>query len=200
MNPVLYIRPASQDDLPRMLEIYRPFVENTAITFEYETPDLEEFTLRYDKITPFFPWLVCEYDGVVAGYAYAMRHQVRAAYQWDAELSVYVHPEYQGRKIGSALYRCLKRILTMQGYFYAHALITLPNDKSMQLHKHLGFKTICICEKTGFKHGQWRDVAELRAVLAELPAEPTPPEAFHTLEPHALVQIFREEAAKILFP
>lgn len=198
MNPAIYIRPASPSDLPDMLEIYRPFVENTAVTFEYVTPAMEEFQGRFDKITPFFPWLVCEYDGAVAGYAYATRYRVRAAYQWDAELSIYVHPDYQRRHIGVSLYRSLTRILTLQGFFYAHALITLPNDKSLQLHKNLGFKTVAVFEKTGYKNGRWRDVAELRVELAELPESPTPPEAFRTLDPHTVVRIFREEAEKII--
>lgn len=200
MNPALYIRPATPNDLPAMREIYRPFVENTAITFEYETPSLAELQLRYDKITPFFPWLVCEYDGVIAGYAYATRYRIRAAYQWGAELSVYVHPDYQGRHIGSALYRSLTRTLNLQGFIYAHALVALPNDSSMQLHKHLGFQTICIFKQTGFKMGRWHDVAELRTTLAELPDQPTPPASFHTLNPLTVIQIFREEAARIAFP
>lgn len=200
MNPAIYIRPASPNDLADMLEIYRPFVENTAVTFEYETPTPEEFLHRYHKITPFFPWLVCEYDGLLAGYAYATRYRIRSAYQWDAELSIYVHQNYYGRHIGPALYRSLMRMLTLQGFFYAHALVTLPNDKSLRLHRELGFKTVCVFERTGFKQGRWRDVAELRASLAELPDTPTPPEPFGNLDPHTVVQVFREEAARIHFP
>lgn len=197
MNPAIYIRSASENDLPDMLEIYRPFVENTTVTFEYVTPPIEDFRARYEKITPFFPWLVCEYDGAVAGYAYATQYRVRAAYQWDAELSIYVHPDYQRRHIGTSLYECVTRCLTLQGFIYAHALITMPNDRSIQLHKRLGFKTVAVFEKTGYKQGRWLDVAELRASLAELPEKPTPPRAFRALDPHTVVQIFREEATKI---
>lgn len=200
MNPALYIRPASANDLPDMLEIYRPFVENTVVSFEYETPSSTEFQRRYNSIMPSFPWLVCDYDGVVTGYAYASRYHARAAYQWDAELSIYVHPEYQGRRIGLALYHSLLRTLTLQGFFYAHALVALPNDKSMRLHQRLGFKTIGVFEKTGFKHGAWHDLAELRIPLAELPENPIPPRSFGNLDPHAVVQIFREEASQVTLP
>ncbi len=200
MNPAIYIRSASPEDLPGMLEIYRPYVEKTTITFEYDVPSLEEFQRRYHEIMPVFPWLVCKYEGVTAGYAYAARYHKRAAYQWNAELSVYIHPDYQKKHIGTALYRCLIRLLTLQGFLYAHALVTLPNQNSIQLHSHMGFRKICVNEKVGFKLGVWRDVAELRLPLAELPKVPDPPCPYNILSPEAVVPIFREEAAKIVFP
>ena len=134
MNPAIYIRSASPEDLPGMLEIYRPYVEKTTITF------------------------------------------------------------------GTALYRCLIRLLTLQGFLYAHALVTLPNQNSMRLHNHMGFCKVCVNENVGFKLGVWRDVAELCLPLAELPKIPAPPCPYNTLSPEAVVPIFREEAAKIAFP
>lgn len=200
MNPAIYIRSASPEDLPGMLEIYRPYVEKTTITFEYEVPSLEEFCRRYYGIMPAFPWLVCEYEGIIVGYAYAARYHQRAAYQWNAELSVYIRPDYQKKHIGTALYRCLIRLLTLQGFLYAHALVTLPNQNSIRLHRRMGFCKVCVNEKVGFKLGVWRDVAELCLPLAELPKEPAPPCPYNTLSPEAVVPIFREEAAKIAFP
>ena len=85
MNPAIYVRAASLEDLPGMLEIYRPYVEETTITFEYDVPSLEEFRQRYNGIMPALPWLVCQYEGITAGYAYAARYHQRAAYQWNAE-------------------------------------------------------------------------------------------------------------------
>lgn len=200
MNPAIYVRAASLEDLPGMLEIYRPYVEETTITFEYDVPSLEEFRQRYNGIMPALPWLVCQYEGITAGYAYAARYHQRAAYQWNAELSVYIRQDYQGKHIGTALYRSLLRVLTLQGFLYAHALVTLPNQNSIRLHTHMGFRKVCVNEKTGFKLGVWRDVAELCLPLAEIPKVPDPPCPYNALSPETVVPIFREEAAKIAFP
>lgn len=200
MNPSLMIRHAFPDDVPAMLEIYRPFVEHTTITFEYEVPSVAEFRRRFDLTSTFFPWIVCVYDNVIVGYAYASKQHERAAYQWNAELSIYVHPDYQGKRVGAALYRCLLRLLRLQGFLYAHALVTLPNDKSLALHRRLGFQRVAVMEKTGYKHGQWLDVAELRLQLSTCPEEPTPPSPFRSFDPYEIVQVFREEAGQITYP
>ena len=52
------IRPATAADLPEMREIYRPFVERTAVSFEYQVPTPEEFFLRFTQHIAQFPWLV----------------------------------------------------------------------------------------------------------------------------------------------
>ena len=83
------IRPATVQDIPRILEIYAPYIQNTAISFEYTVPDLEEFTQRFLKITNPFPWLVWEENGTVFGYAYGSLPFERAAYQWSASASIY---------------------------------------------------------------------------------------------------------------
>ena len=82
------VRPATEADLPRILEIYAPYVEHTAIRFEYTGPTLTEFTQRFQKITARFPWLVWEENGNVLGYAYGSLPFERAAYQWTASASI----------------------------------------------------------------------------------------------------------------
>ena len=91
------IRLAAHADLPAILAIYAPYVENTTYTFEYDVPTLESFTARFDAITAQFPWLVWEDDGRVLGYAYGSAPFERAAYQWCAEVSIYLAPEIQGK-------------------------------------------------------------------------------------------------------
>ena len=94
------IRQATVQDVPRILEIYGPYVKNTAISFEYTVPTIEDFTRRFLDITAQFPWLVWEENGVVLGYAYGSRPFERAAYQWSAEASIYLCPEACGKGIG----------------------------------------------------------------------------------------------------
>ena len=86
MSTVL-IRDAKLSDAPRLLEIYSYYVKNTAITFEYNVPSLEEFRHRMKNITLRYPYIVLEADGKVMGYAYAGSFIGRAAYDWSCELT-----------------------------------------------------------------------------------------------------------------
>ena len=136
------IRPATEDDAPGMLEIYAPVVLDTAISFEAIPPGLEEFRGRIQASMQRRLWLVCEKNGVIAGYAYATRFNPREAYIWSVEVSVYVHPAQHRRGIGRAMYTSLFRCLAPQGYCTAVARITLPNAASVALHESMGFQTV----------------------------------------------------------
>jgi phosphinothricin acetyltransferase len=129
------IRLVVDPDVPAITDLYRPIVESTAISFETEPPDQEEMRRRIGETLPFYPWLVYDFGGKVAGYAYATRHRVRAAYQWSVDTSIYVHPEFRRCGIGRGLYASLFGILAAQGYFNAYAGITLPNPSSVALHE-----------------------------------------------------------------
>ena len=171
------IRLATVQDVPRILEIYGPYVENTAISFEYEVPSLGEFTERFLGITAQFPWLVWEENGTILGYAYAAPPYTRAAYRWCAEPSVYLKPEAKGRGIGRKLYEALEEILKLQGYQVLYALITQENEASLAFHKKLGYETKVLFENCGFKMGRWLGVywLEKRLKTVETPnSVPTP--------------------------
>src|SRR5699024_8276889 len=114
MKQHFVIRRAAESDAPALLDIYAPYIRDTAITFEYDVPTAEEFVARIADILKTHPYLVCEQDGKPVGYAYAHRIRERAAYDWAAELSIYLAPEAQGQGVGTALYRCLVDLLAMQ--------------------------------------------------------------------------------------
>ena len=145
------IRIATEQDILQMLDIYRPYVENTTYSFEYTVPTVEEFTRRFRKYTQQFPWLVWEEDGRVLGYAYGSAPFERAAYQWCSELSVYVRPDAQGRGIGRKLYEAGEEILQKQGYTLVYAIITSENEGSMEFHRKLGYKTAAVFPGCGIK-------------------------------------------------
>ena len=166
------IRVVQRQDAAQISEIYSPYVQNTTITFETESPDAEEFCRRIEKVTRDLPWLVCEEKGKILGYAYASHYHERAAYAWDAECSVYVRQEMCAKGIGSALYRTLLQILRVQGYYTAYALISVPNKPSESMHRKLGFQSQGIWKNTGFKLGRWCNLECLAVVLqsyAKLP-------------------------------
>ncbi len=169
------VRPAALSDCPYMLEIYAPYVENTAISFEIEPPSLKEFEKRFIAFTDIFPWFVCEAEGVIAGYSYAHAFHERAAFTWTAECSVYVRDGFHGRKVGSALYRCLIETLKLQGLCTALAAVSIPNEKSEALHKAAGFERKRIFENVGYKLGAWRNVAWYSMKLSDYSSDPAPP-------------------------
>lgn len=151
-------REATRADIAAMLEIYRPYVESTTVSFEYETPSLEEFSARFERITGSFPWLVAEEDGVIAGYAYADRAFERRAYAWDADLSVYIDRRFQGRGIGRRFYELLEEALFFMGYVHVYALVTEENASSRAFHEAMGYEKMCVMKDVGFKMGKWLDV------------------------------------------
>ena len=169
---IILIRLATEKDVPEILAIYAPYVENTTITFEYDVPCRREFMQRFLDITRQFPWLVWEEDGVVLGYAYAGAPWERAAYRWCAEVSIYLHPSIHGKGIGRQLYARLEEILQKQGYRVAYALITTENEGSVRFHERLGYSYHSTFENCGYKMGRWLGVIWLQKWLNPL-GEPT---------------------------
>jgi phosphinothricin acetyltransferase len=175
------IRTAVAADAAEMLAIYAPFVETTAVTFEYVVPPVAEFAERVQAVSARWPWLVLERAGRVAGYAYASSWRARAAYQWAVETTVYVQAEERRRGVGRALYRSLLACLRVQGHRLALGAITLPNPESVALHEAIGFRRVGVHRACGHKLGAWHDVGFWEVELAPRadadPAAPVPASA-----------------------
>ena len=169
------IRLALPTDSGAIADIYSPAITDNATSFEATPPDAAEMARRIESLRPLYPWLVCDEDGAVVGYAYGSRHRERAGYQWSVEVSAYVHPAAQRRSIGKALYTSLFSILALQGFRNAYAGITLPNAASEALHKAVGFTTVGVFHNIGYKRGAWQDVVWLERQLDDLVTEPPAP-------------------------
>lgn len=167
------IRLVTEADSASILEIYKPFITDTVITFEYDVPSLDDFTERISNIQKKYPWLVCEIDGDIVGYAYASPFHERAAYDWSVDFSIYINPKYHGKRIGKALYCALVELLKLQGYCNAYALVTLPNIKSEGIHESFGFKSVGVCKNVGYKFGEWRDVKWFELEIQQHPKIPS---------------------------
>jgi phosphinothricin acetyltransferase len=175
------IRLAREIDAEAVAAIYAPFVERTAISFETIPPGRDEVVRRIADTTSVYPWLVCEFNGGVVGYAYAAQHSVRAAYRWSVDTSAYIDAAHHRRGIGRGLYASLFEILRAQGFVNAYAGITLPNAPSVGLHEAVGFKKLGVYERVGYKLGTWHDVGWWQLGLrarSEYPTEPVPLPAF----------------------
>lgn len=169
MTGDLHIRQASEGDAPVLLAIYRPYVEDTAISFETVAPTVEEFAARVKKALSGWQWLVAESGGNCAGYAYGSLHRERAAYRWSVEVSAYVASAYKRRGIGRALYLRLLDDLAAKGFCNAYAGITLPNDASVGLHRSVGFEPVGVFKSVGWKFQKWHDVAWFQRALRNEP-------------------------------
>ena len=166
---------ATSADAAAILGIYAPYIISTAYTFETEVPSLEAFEQRIINCLETWPWIVCEIDGTVAGYAYAAKHRERAAYQWCVESSVYVHDSFQKKGIAKLLYDSLFEILKLQGFINVYAGITLPNDKSVAFHEKYGFTKFAEYNNIGYKLGKWNTVSWWQLQLSEYPQNPVVP-------------------------
>lgn len=177
---VARVRVATCDDAAAIAAIYAPVVRDTAISFELEPPDVGVMRQRVLDTLRLRPWLVCERDGALLGYAYGGAHRERAAYQWCTETSVYIAASARRQGVGRLLYAELLPLLARQGYVHAYAGITLPNSASVGLHEALGFVPIGIYPRIGFKFDTWHDVGwwELSLAGASLPQRPAPPTPF----------------------
>ena len=152
------IRLAAEGDAEGILAIYAPIVRETAISFEVEPPDVNAMRRRIADTLAHLPWLVCERRAEILGYAYAGTHRTRAAYQWSADVSVYVHAHIRRSGVGRALYTSLLRLLDLQGFYNVYAGITLPNPASVRLHESLEFQPVGVYRAVGYKLGAWHDV------------------------------------------
>lgn len=152
------IRIVSPADVRQLLAIYEPYVLHTSVSFETEVPSEAEMLRRIHASLKNHAWLVVEAQGKVLGYAYSSRHRERPAYQWAADVSIYLAEAVHGKGIGSRLYRALLEIVRMQGFYKCYAAIALPNEKSQRLHESLGFLFLGKYSQVGYKHGRWHDV------------------------------------------
>jgi L-amino acid N-acyltransferase YncA len=189
----LIVRLASDADAEAIAGIYAPYVRDTAISFETEPPSVDEMRGRVRAVLTWAPWLVCERDGRVVGYAYAARFHARAAYQWTVEVTVYVDSAVHRSGVGRALYGMLLDALRLQGFRTAVGIIALPNPPSVALHERLGFRNVGVALETGFKHGCWHDIGWWQLELqrfADPPAPPRPLPVVVGTEPSAVLERF----------
>lgn len=170
----IVIREVSLMDAPELVEVYRPYVEKTAITFEYEVPSVEEFTDRIKNISAKYPYLVVEQDGRIIGYAYTSAFHVRKAYEWSAEMSIYLSDRCKGLGLGRKLYEILEDISYKQGITNLYACIGAPEkedeyltNNSINFHDHMGYKLIGRFTRCGYKFSRWYDMVWMEKIIAQ---------------------------------
>lgn len=178
MSDIL-IRAARSTDAGRLLEIYAPYVTDTAITFEYDVPTKEEFARRISETMEKYPYLVMEADEKIIGYAYAGIFHARAAYDWAVETSIYMDKSFHGKGLGRRLYLALEEALRRQHIINANACIAYSpyeddhlTHASVKFHKKMGYRMVGEFTKCGYKFGKWYGIVWMEKHLSDHPETP----------------------------
>ena len=171
---MIEIRTAEKADAKRLLEIYDYYVANTAVSFEYETPSLDEFTERMERALEKYPYLVLERDERIEGYAYAGPFKGRAAYGWSCEISIYLDRSAQKCGLGRMLSEALEEALKKMGILNIYGCIAYPekNDEylttnSADYHAHLGFVKVGEFRRCAYKFGRWYNMIWMEKTIGE---------------------------------
>lgn len=166
------IRTASIYDAPELLGIYQYYVLNTAITFETEVPSIAVFKERINNTLKRYPYFVALINNKIVGYCYAGAFVDREAYDYSAEVSVYIHRDFHKRGIGKLFYEKLESTLKMMGINNLYAKISSPvgkdkylDDNSVRFHEYLGFKTVGQYTKCGYKFNRWYNMVEMEKII-----------------------------------
>ena len=174
MCDIITFRRATIDDAEKLLKIYGPYVKNTAISFEYEVPTIEEFQNRIEKTLQKYPYLVAERNGEILGYAYAGAFYGRAAYDWSVETTIYLAPDARKKGVGRKLYEELEAKLKEMGILNLYACVAYPEiddeylDKnSVLFHEHMGYKEVGKFFKCGYKFGRWYSMIWMEKIIGE---------------------------------
>lgn len=187
---MITVRNATIADAERILEIYDYYVQNTAISFEYDTPSLDEFKSRMERIMQRFPYLVILQDGHIEGYAYAGAFVGRAAYGWSCEMTIYLDHNSQKCGMGRKIYEALEEALRKMGILNLYACIGYPeNDdeylttNSADFHAHLGFIKVGEFHKCGYKFGRWYHMIWMEKIIGKHGDEQKPVIPYPKTEP-----------------
>ena len=167
------------DDAEELLAIYAPYVRDTAVSFEYVVPSVEEFADRIVQISAKYPYIKAVEDGKILGYAYANTFKGRKAYDWSVETTVYVRGDAKRNGIGRRLYGCLEQSLKKMGVLNMNACIAsakvddefLTND-SMYFHSKMGFTEVGRFHNSGYKFGRWYDMIWMEKLIGSHDGHP----------------------------
>ena len=194
MNRDIQIRVARESDAAALRDIYAPYVERTAVSFEYEAPDVATFLERIRRVQERYPYLVAESDGALLGYAYAGSFHTREAYSWSAKASIYLRMDCRRMGVGSALYRALEAALRAMGVRRLYASIAVPDEPdehltldSVRFHAAMGYRTVGEFHHCGWKFGRWYNTRWMEKVLASDNSAPSPLKSFRELDVDAIL-------------
>ena len=188
------LRVARAADAEAILAVYAPYIEKTAITFEYEVPDADAFRDRIEHTLRTYPYIVAEAGGCVLGYAYTSAFHPRAAYAHSVETSIYIDMNCRKMGLGRRLYNALEDLSRAQNILNLNASIATTDapdahldNNSRAFHAHLGYRVVGEFTKCGYKFGTWYNTTWMEKMLGEHGADPAPVIPFPMLDKNVLI-------------
>lgn len=192
-NGDIIIKTVNESDADELLKIYAPYVQDTAITFEYNVPGIAEFKSRIMNTLKKYPYLKAVRDGEIIGYAYLGEFKERDAYIHSAETSIYVKQKERRSGAGRAMYEAIEKTAKMQNILNLNACIGVPRIEdehltldSVKFHEKMGYTLVGKFNFSGYKFGTWYDMIWMEKMLGEHTNSPAGFRAFNTLKKEEL--------------
>lgn len=158
------IRSAALADLEEITKIYNEAILKTVATFDTEIKTIGEQKKWFKNHGRKNPILVSILNRNIIGFASLSKYSSRCAYSDTAELSLYIKEKYQGKGYGKKLMESIVKEGEKVGLHAVISRITEGNDKSVYLHKSVGFEHVGIMKEVGFKFGKRLDVVLMEKV------------------------------------
>lgn len=183
MEPVsdLKLRIATTEDAEELLKIYAPYVLDTAVSFEYDVPSVEEFRKRIENTLKKYPYIVAVLDDRIVGYSYCSEFKSRAAYNYDVETTIYLADDMKGKGIGRILYTELEERLKEQNILNMNACIATIDiedehltNGSTKFHEKMGYRTVGEFRQCGFKFNRWYNMIWMEKMIGDHCENPKP--------------------------
>lgn len=150
------VRPATREDVPAFNAIYNDYIVDSHVSFDVAPwTDDERAQWLEARLAAGYPVLVAEREGVVVGASWSGPWRDKKAYRSTVETTVVLSADATGKGVGTTLYKELMGELTTAGFHRAVAIIALPNDASIALHRKLGFTDVGVLDEAGFKDGRF---------------------------------------------
>lgn len=155
---MINIRTAKLKDQPSILEIYNEAVLNTTATFDTSPRTIEKQIEWFNNHKQNHPIFIAEENNTIVGWASLSPYSDRCAYDTTVEVSVYIHHNHRGKKIGSQLLE----VVTLSGKeLNNHTVISRiasENKSSIHIHEKIGYRLVGEMKEVGFKFGRLLDV------------------------------------------
>lgn len=204
----MHFRTATEDDAAALLNIYRYYIEKTAITFEWEVPSVDEFKKRIGHTIEKYPYIVAESENRILGYAYAGPFKERRAYDWSVETTIYLDHTILHQGVGKQLYLKLEDALRQMHILNMNACIGYPKnndeyltDNSAGFHEIMGYTFVGKFHDSGYKFGRWYDMIWMEKMIgqhSDHPAEVIPYRDARVIEDTNNVRTKEENSRKVL--
>jgi L-amino acid N-acyltransferase YncA len=163
--PLMQVRAAVQEDLPRILEIYNREVLVSTATYDTVPRTPAEHRKWFSLHGADHPVLVADTGSACAGWASLSPWSDRAAYAKSVEVSVYVAEEYRRQGVGRLLLQALIDAGRSHGYHALLGRISADNAASIRLHAALGFSVVGTLREVGVKFGRVLDVVIMEMLV-----------------------------------